>query len=283
MSSKKCPFCKEEISISDTTCPKCQRVLVETIRNFSSNNNAKQQQKSSSENKKLKTIFLTLVANLKNLWNKSKSKFKRKEKIYTYQFDRWKKYKRFFGLSVIIIIFVLIFYFDDNSDDNSPNRTSQLPNIPKSNNYVKPESEYTSLPNGTLLNSSPLYLEGLGELKIENGTNMDAVAKLVKNYPRKSIYTVYIKAKSSYKITEISDGNYALYFAHGRDWDKLNEKFLVNRSFSKFEDSFDYITKKEYLSDGINTRYTTFEVTLHPVVGGSAETNQVPENEFNKF
>lgn len=137
------------------------------------------------------------------------------------------------------------------------------------------------MPNGTILSSEPLYLEGLGELKIENGTGLDAVFKLVRNYPKESIYTVYIRAKSTYEISEISDGVYDLYFAHGRDWDKESQRFLVNSSYSKFEDSFDFTT--EYQSDGINLIYTAGRITLHPVVGGSAKTDTVSENEFSQF
>ncbi len=142
---------------------------------------------------------------------------------------------------------------------------------------------YNSLPNGTILNSVPLYLKGLGEVKIENGTDLDAVVKLVNNYSKKSIYTVYIKAKSTYKISEISDGVYDLYFAHGKDWHKESQKFLVSNSYSKFEDNFDFTTKYEYQSDGVNRIYTILEITLHPVLGGSAKTDTVSENEFSQF
>lgn len=142
---------------------------------------------------------------------------------------------------------------------------------------------YNSLPNGTILSSEPLYLEGLGEVKIENGTDLDAVVKLVNNYSKRSICTVYMKAKSTYKISEISDGVYDLYFAHGRDWDKESQRFLVNSSYSRFEDNFDFATTNEYQSDGVKRIYAVFEITLHSVLGGSAKTDRVSENEFSKF
>lgn len=280
MSTKKCPFCKEEINKEDTTCPKCQRVLVEIIK--SSSQPKANNQQDVSNRKKFRKYGFIFTLKLKQFFIKLFNKFKRKEKIYTYQFDKWKKYKRIIFILAGIIIIILIINFDNKSETNQSNQINNPAIVPAKIN-TKPPSEYVSLPNGTILNSVPLYLNGLGELKIENGTDADAVAKLVRLHPHQSIYTVYIKAKNTYTITDISDGYYDLYFAHGKDWDRINKKFLVSASYSKFEDGFNFITKDEYLSDGINTRYTLFEVTLHPVVGGSAETDKVSENEFNQF
>lgn len=279
MSTKKCPFCKEEINKENTTCPKCQRVLIETIKSASQAGANNQQEILRKKKSKYGFIF---ISKLKQFFVKFFNRFKRKEKIYTYQFDKWKKYKRVIFILAGIVIVVLIINFNNESKPNQSNQINNPVIVPAKIN-TKPPSEYVSLSNGTILNSAPLYLNGLGELKIENGTDADAVAKLVRLHPHQSIYTIYIKAKSTHKITKISDGYYDLYFAHGQDWDRTNKKFLVNASYSKFEDGFNFITKEEYLSDGINTRYTVFEVTLHPVLGGSAETDNVSENEFNQF
>jgi len=268
MPQKRCPFCKEEISKFDTSCPNCQRVIIE---NFDFKDNAPRHSKSSCC-RKIKKILVNFCNRLKNLISGIKNKFRPKKKIYTYQFDKWKKYKKIIVILVVVIIFILIINASDNIEYGKNNLT--IPVVQK---------EYISLPNGTTMNSILLYLNGLGEIRIDNGTNMDAIAKLVKNYPHISIYTVYIKAKSIYKMTEISDGYYDLYFTHGQDWDEINQKFLVNTSYSKFEDGFDFVTQNEYLLDGISTRYTAFEVTLHSVLGGSAETDKVSEKEFNQF
>jgi len=285
MSSKKCPFCKEEIDISDTSCPNCRRVFIEIIKNPSSGSSTRQQN-STFPPERQKKMLTNFWAGLRNLISRIKDKFRRKEKIYTYQFDKWKRYKRIIFLSVGIVIIILIINLVNSFEPSKNNLITPSPTTVQTKTVkpnLKPPREYISLPNGTMINSVPLYLNGLGELKIDNGTNMDTLAKLVKSYPRKSVYTVYIKAKSIYKMTGISDGYYDLYFAHGQDWDKVNQKFLVNTSYSKFEDNFNFVTKDEYLSNSINTRYTIFEVTLHPVLGGSAETDKVSENEFNQF
>jgi len=274
MSPKRCPFCKEEISMFHTYCPHCGRVIIETFKNPSLGDNAQRHNKSSCR-RKIKKVLINLWNRQKTLIDKVKDKFRRKKKIYTYRFDKWKKYKRIIFILLIIIIIVLIIRSGDNTEYGKNDSTiSTPPSIQK---------EYISLPNGTIIDSIPLYLDGLGEISIDNGTSMDALAKLVRNYPRKSVYTVYVKAKSIYKMTEISDGYYHLYFVHGQDWDIINRKFLVNASYSKFEDGFDFVTQNEYLLDGISTRYTVFEITLHSVLGGSAETDKVSEKEFNQF
>lgn len=136
-----------------------------------------------------------------------------------------------------------------------------------------------SLDNGTIINSLAGYLGGLGKLSIDNGTDLDSVAKLI-NGSRKSIITVYIKAHNSYTIDGIAVGRYELFFAHGRDWDSSTNSFLLSRSFSKFEDSFDFTVHDEYRSDGTYQVYSTYSVTLHPVVGGEAKTDTVSEGEF---
>jgi len=284
-SMRKCPFCKKNIKTSDTLCPYCKRVLVEIIKDLSSRNNTLQHHKLSLQ-KKSKKILINFKSKLKNIVNTIKNKFKRKKQTYTYQFDKWKKYKK----NIVILLAILIVFLIINSNDNSKSDKSDLM-IPSSTSIQtktielnpKPLREYNSLPNGTIISSTSLYSDGLGELKIDNGTDMDALAKLVESHSCKSVYTVYIKANNIYTMTGVSDGYYDLYFAHGQDWDEVGQEFLVNASYSKFEDNFNFITEKEYLSDSINTRYTIFEVTLHSVFDGSAETDKVSESEFNEL
>ena len=285
MSLKRCPFCKKEIDIFDTSCPNCGRVLIETIENYGSTRSTPQQDRPHTTEKP-KEILTNIRGRLKKLINIIKDKFEPKGKIYTYQFDKWKRYKRIIFILVGIVIIILIVNIGDDSEPSKNNliiSRSTTVQTETTEPNIKSPREYVSLINGTIIDSIPLYLKGMGELNIDNGTNMDALAKLVRSYPHKSVYTVYIKAKSIYRMNGISDGYYDIYFAHGQDWDKSNQKFLVNASYSKFEDGFDFVTKDEYLLDGINTIYTVFEVTLHSVFGGSAETHGVSEDAFSQF
>lgn len=282
---KKCPFCKKEIKFNETKCPFCNRILVEKIYESSQvehedfNDSSFDTAKTNSSRKFLKFM-------LKNIFNLKKIlKSTHKDNRYVYQFDKWKKYKKASLLVISIFIIIIFFHFNGQSVRNqpAPNNKEVILWPPNNIENINIKKEYHSLPNGTILNSVPFYLKGLGELKIENGTDLDAVAKLVRSYPRKSIYTVYIRAKNSYKIIGISNGTYDLYFTHGKDWDEVNGEFLVSKSYSKFKDNFEFATKNVTKNGGEYEEYSVYEVTLHPVLGGAAKTETVSENEFNKF
>ena len=123
------------------------------------------------------------------------------------------------------------------------------------------------------LKKNSIYLQGYGELQIKNGTSIDAVAKLIRGGT--SILTVYIKANNTYTMLDVSDGIYWLAFAQGLDWDSTTQKFRRNTQFSVFEETFNFTTTSD--------QYTIFEVTLNPVVGGTAETNDIPGNQFDQY
>ena len=164
--------------------------------------------------------------------------------------------------------------------------SKQIPSTLKKYQQSEPapvNKVYNSLRNGTILKSRRYYLKGYGTLRIENGTNMDAVAKLIRDDSRESICNIYIKSNSSYTIRRISNGTYELYFSHGNDWDSSLHKFMVDASFSKFEDSFEFTTRTEYEDDGTRTIYKGFTVTLHTTIGGRAKTDRVSDEEFNRY
>jgi len=122
-----------------------------------------------------------------------------------------------------------------------------------------------------------VYLRGDGTLEVKNGTNLDAVAKLIRG--GSSVLTVYIKANSVYMIADISDGVYWLAFAQGLNWNSTTKKFQRNTQYSVFDETFDFITTE----DSRYYHYTAFEVTLNPVVGGTAETSSVDPTQFDAY
>jgi len=185
------------------------------------------------------------------------------------------------NLGIIILIILGLYFWGsyEGSSTLNPNLNENDSSIlfpPKSQNYI-------SLSNGMILFKNPSYLKGLGELEIKNGTNLDAVAKLVGIDIDKSILTLYIKAKSSYTMNKISKGNYKLFFSLGNDWDSETKTFLVNPNYEKFEEIFDFTIREYEGNNYINTEYSTFEVTLNPVIGGDAETQNVNSTEFANY
>ena len=130
-----------------------------------------------------------------------------------------------------------------------------------------------SLPTGTVIKRVSKYLQGDGELKISNGTSYDAEAKLIRDGT--SVLTVYIKAGDDYTMENISDGTYWLAFAQGTDWNNTTLKFNRNAQASSFDDTFDFVTT--------DTQYTSFEVTLNPVAGGTAQSSDVDPTQFDQY
>lgn len=179
------------------------------------------------------------------------------------------------------IIFVIWMFSDDEYSYDSSSTKAPLPPPIKqiSNDSVELASfsPAVSLSNGTILKKNSAYLQGDGELQIKNGTDLDAVAKLIRSGT--SILTVYIKANSTYTTRNISDGICWLAFAQGLDWDSTIQKFKRNTQYSAFEDTFDFTTTE----DGQYYYNSIFKVTLNPVIGGTAETNDIPGNQFDQY
>jgi len=135
----------------------------------------------------------------------------------------------------------------------------------------------SALSNGTVLKKNTLYLQGDGELSIENGTGLDAVAKLIRG--DSAVLTVYMKANSSYIMRNISNGTYRLIFAQGLDWNATTQKFRRNQQYSSFDEVLDFtVTEDEQYY-----YFTEFNVTLHDVAGGTAKTHDITASQFDKY
>lgn len=136
-----------------------------------------------------------------------------------------------------------------------------------------------SLANGTEI-TPPRGERGLGKLTIKNGTTRDAAAKLVTgSADPKSWQTrrfVYVRANDTVTIENIAAGTYRLAFIAGVDWDESGHRFLREVSASLFDETFEF---KEEPVDG-GTRFSTWDVSLNPVVGGTGKTTVLPEGAF---
>jgi endonuclease YncB( thermonuclease family) len=112
--------------------------------------------------------------------------------------------------------------------------------------------------------------QGMGELTIDNGNEGDAV--IVLSQSGKTVVKTYIRGKDSCTITGIADGTYDVFFTTGTDWD--GSVFTRDADFQKFEDPLEYSTT--------SSSYTTWSLTLHTVIGGTAQTDEVDPNAFPK-
>lgn len=190
-------------------------------------------------------------------------------------------------------------------DDSTPNTATPLPTRGKSGAedldrylaslgtpsphplYTLPrrtpasQISYSNLPNGFVYFNR--MSRGSGSLKITNGTDYHAIVKLVRSQTSKSVYTVFVMAHNEVTIPKIPNGQYRLLFAAGRGWDALTSEFKEKHGFSEFENplSFDTVERIEQGRDVLY--FHDMEVTLNPVRGGTAKTNEIDDNEFAKY
>ena len=105
-------------------------------------------------------------------------------------------------------------------------------------------------------------LEGMGRLKITNGTTKDVAISIVSDGkpPGTPQVMLYLRATQSATVNRIG-GAYRLYFKSGTDWDADHRKFRSDCSFKKFDQTF-----------GKNQAW---QIDLQPRPGGNAATTEV--------
>lgn len=135
-----------------------------------------------------------------------------------------------------------------------------------------PRERTRRLSTGHLVKDS--YRGGRGILTIDNGGSDDAVVTLTRG--GRTAFSVYVRKSGTAKVRSISDGTYRMYFTTGSDWDSGSRSFTRDCSFSKFDDTAKYRTTRT--SSAIY--YSTFRITLQPVIGGNASTSSVDPNSF---
>jgi hypothetical protein len=71
-----------------------------------------------------------------------------------------------------------------------------------------------------------------------------------------------------------------MIFTSGENWDSNTRSFTMSKSFARFDDPLDFNTIS--LADG-GTEYRTYQLTLHSVENGNAQTSGVSEQEFAQY
>lgn len=139
--------------------------------------------------------------------------------------------------------------------------------------YIDLRTNCSSIPAGTFRPLTGIIKPnqrggGSGTLTVDNGTTTDGLVILTLDDV--AIMAVYVRASDSFKMQGIRDGTYYLYFSTGEAWD--GQRFTVNPRYQKFEEPFQFTTGA--------TTYTTWSITLHGVVGGTASAENISEGEF---
>lgn len=171
------------------------------------------------------------------------------------------------------VFFVSVFGLLSRPSTRADTRTSPDPAIPE---LVAPVCNPS---NVTRPNSSDgigrASRGGLGQLRIINGTESDAVANLIDASSGLPQGAIYVRARESGDIMEIPRGVYRLQFLLGSSWYRDRLFCDVVGAF-EFDDVFDFEERQK--QGGIE--YSTFKVTLHPVPRGTATTHTIALSEF---
>ena len=123
----------------------------------------------------------------------------------------------------------------------------------------------------------PLSASGRGVLHISNGTIYDAITKLVDGDGDMTVRLVYIQANSTGDIGNISSGDYFVKFALGTGYNRETGRFLYSQSFAKFVESFSFAESET--GDGY-IRWRNYDISLNPVIGGTARSKSISASEF---
>ncbi len=128
------------------------------------------------------------------------------------------------------------------------------------------------LANGAFIRSGSR--SGRGQLTVDNGGGQDAVLTLVRG--TKKVTSFYVRKGRKATVNGVPDGTYKIFFTGGADWDDRARAFTRDCSFKRFEDSLRFRT----IRTATLIRWSTWKLTLQPVVGGNARTSEVDPDDF---
>ncbi len=92
----------------------------------------------------------------------------------------------------------------------------------------------------------------------------------------KPAISVYVRKGRTYTVKGVSDGSYAVFFSGGAGWDGAARAFGRNCTFSRFEDPLRFRTTR----DARGIYWQNYRITLQPVIGGAARTDEVDPDNF---
>lgn len=138
--------------------------------------------------------------------------------------------------------------------------------------------------NGTVILNrfgEPPIPGGHGKLTIENGLTEDAFVKVVSGVDLMA--AMYVRGNSSFSISKIPDGSYTILYRTGFGWLEQHRDFERGKGAAKFDNNLVYSTEIQNDDRIIRTFYDTFTLTLHKVVDGNAQAEEITDDEFNKY
>jgi len=77
-------------------------------------------------------------------------------------------------------------------------------------------------------------------------------------------------------VTGVGDGTYKIFFTGGSDWDGKARSFARKCAFQQFDDKLTFRT----IRSATQIRWSTWDISLQPVLGGNATTSDVDPNDY---
>jgi hypothetical protein len=118
---------------------------------------------------------------------------------------------------------------------------------------------------------------GLHTLKTTDGLSSDAVVKL-RDMAGHAVLSFYVSAGGQATIDTVPEGVFTIEFATGKDFSPRCGDFLSDMASRRFTNVETFETQFQG-----NYRYTSvLEITLNPVVGGTAQTVSIDDSTFDR-
>lgn len=143
--------------------------------------------------------------------------------------------------------------------------------------YIKYDTPCASLPHGTFRPLSGVFVVdrrssyGLGSIIVENGTQDDAIV-VITGADKKPLASFYVRKAEKFTLKSLSDGSYMLYFTTGAEWDGELQRFLEVKTLKMLDKPLSFSTTA--------TTFSTWNVTLQPMPGGTSSASDVTLTNF---
>ena len=123
------------------------------------------------------------------------------------------------------------------------------------------------------------YNDGRGELRVVNGTGSDAVVGMFEEGTEIPQRAMYIQKGDTGVIRSVATGRYRLRFQLGSSW-LAESRFCNVQGTSEFDSAFNFAETIEERASTVGVRADAYQITLHPVVHGTAKTHAIAEHQF---
>jgi hypothetical protein len=142
-------------------------------------------------------------------------------------------------------------------------------------------------PNGHYLRRT--VSGGRGTLTITNGNSNDGVVVVTRTSARNvPVIACWVEARHKWTVTGIPDGSYWVYYTVGRDWNTYTDGFLTTTRRARFHTPMRFSTSTwttswstyAYNYTQGHVQWSVWRITLNPVAGGTARTDDVGEGGF---